>query len=102
MSESSTLCEGEGWPSSLLGPKSKALALPSTDTDSDGEKEAVFGRLEPGKRPDTIVLRGVPANWLGSKGRAAEGTEAPVSEAFAVFERGEVLSYGGCIRRRSR
>ncbi|CAM9983023.1 unnamed protein product, partial [Hapterophycus canaliculatus] len=76
-SESSTLCEGEDWASSLLGPKSKALAMASDESDGDGEKEAAFGRLEPGKRPDTIVLRGVPANWLGGKGRAAEGTEAP-------------------------
>lgn len=49
-------------------------------SQSESGLEEAFDRLEPGKRPDTIVLRGVPANWLGSKGRAAaEGTEAPVS-----------------------
>lgn len=81
VSESSALCEGEGWAASLWGsPRSKGLSGGSGGggDDDDGEREAAFGRLEPGKRPDTIVLRGVPANWLGGRGRAAEGTEAPV------------------------
>ncbi|CAM9933789.1 unnamed protein product [Scytosiphon promiscuus] len=77
VSESATLCEGEDWPTSFSGPKSKVFAVPSTESGSDGEKEAAFDKLQPGKRPDTIVLRGVPANWLGSTGRAAEGADAP-------------------------
>lgn len=41
-------------------------------------RETAFNRLSPGRRPDTVILRGIPSNWLGDKGRAAEGASAPV------------------------
>lgn len=47
--------------------------------ESIGEREAAFKRLAPGHRPDTVVLRGIPANWLGEAGRPAEGTSAKVT-----------------------
>lgn len=62
-------------------PGFKALSVDGSGSESDSSaREAAFGRLEPRKRPDTIVLRGLPANWLGvgSGGKAAEGTDAPV------------------------
>lgn len=63
-------------------PGSKVLAVDGSGSDGDSAREAAFGRLEAGKRPDTIVLRGLPANWLGvgGTGKAAEGTDAPVRE----------------------
>ena len=73
VSDSSALSEGGNWASTLLGSKV-----------SESERETAFDRLTPGRRPDTIVLRGVPANWLGERGRAAEGTCAPVRNAYAV------------------
>lgn len=84
MSESSSLCEGENWSSSsLMGAK---VLLKSESSSSENGREEAFNRLEPGKRPDTIVLRGVPANWLGGKGRAAaEGADAPVSGGLESF-----------------
>eukprot|EP00903_Cladosiphon_okamuranus_P016992 g15661.t1 len=78
VSESSVLSEGEDWADSLPG--SKVLSIDGNGGEGDSTaREAAFGRLEPGKRPDTIVLRGLPANWLGlgSRGKAAEGTDAP-------------------------
>ena len=80
VSESSALCEGGDWADSLPG--SKVLAVDGSGSDGDSAREAAFGRLEAGKRPDTIVLRGLPANWLGvgGTGKAAEGTDAPVRE----------------------
>lgn len=67
VSESSTLSEGENWAAALLGPN-----MPESG------RGAAFDRLRPGDRPDTIVLRGIPANWLGDRGKAAEGTSAQV------------------------
>lgn len=67
MSESSALSEGEDWADTLLGPQ-----VPQSG------REAAFNRLLPGRRPDTIVLRGIPVNWLAEKGKAEEGMPAPV------------------------
>ncbi|CAM9884037.1 unnamed protein product, partial [Choristocarpus tenellus] len=64
-SESAALCEGSDWETDLL---SRGL--------SERGRQETFSRLAPGHRPDTIVLRGIPANWLGEGGRAAEGTSA--------------------------
>ncbi|CAB1101046.1 unnamed protein product [Ectocarpus sp. CCAP 1310/34] len=83
VSESAVLSEGEDWAASTWG--SRVL---SADTVTG--REAAFDSLEPGKRPDTIVLRGIPANWLGSRGKAAEGTEAPGLE--------EIMSKFGPVR----
>ncbi|CAM9575627.1 unnamed protein product [Ectocarpus sp. 12 AP-2014] len=83
VSESAVLSEGEDWAASTWG--SRVL---SADTVTG--REAVFDSLEPGKRPDTIVLRGIPANWLGGRGKAAEGTEAPGLE--------EIMSKFGPVR----
>ena len=67
MSESLALSEGEDWAETLLGPQ-----VPQSG------REAAFDRLPPGRRPDTIVLRGIPVNWLAEKGKAEEGMPAPV------------------------
>lgn len=67
VSESSALSEGEDWADTLLGPQVKPTG-----------RSGAFDRLPPGRRPDTIVLRGIPVNWLAEKGRAEEGMPAPV------------------------
>lgn len=82
VSESAGLSEGHSWAALLLGGSGRGGGKNGkTDVqapESESECEAAFSRLAPGRRPDTVVLRGIPANWLGEGGRAAQGTSAEV------------------------
>ncbi|CAM9467452.1 unnamed protein product, partial [Discosporangium mesarthrocarpum] len=78
-SENGGLCEGSDWETALLGRVYK-----------DNLRAEAFSRLPPGWRPDTIVLRGIPANWLGEGGRVAEGT-SPEALVEAMSRLGHVL-----------
>lgn len=53
--------------------------------ESHNDREVAFTRLPPGHRPDTVVLRGIPANWVAQDGRPADATSAPVSLGSSSF-----------------
>lgn len=82
VSEAAGVAEGERWAAALLG---------ADGTESDVELEGAFRRLAPGRRPDTVVLRGIPAKWIGQDGGAVETTSAPVCSGRLAPDRSSTL-----------